>query len=231
MTNTVTTATPTRLLVLEDDPGLQSFLHTLLQSQGYQSQIHAEGQQGFTLLKEHSFDLILLDLGLADMDGIEWLQQLRSWSEVPVIVISARGKEQDKVRALDSGANDYVTKPFSSAELLARVRATLRQQQKTAKPLAFADIKLDPVQRSVTKAGEQVHLTKTEYDILLLLVRHLGSALTHNQILQQVWGEHYQDRPEYIRVHMAQLRQKLEDNPSAPRHLKTEAGVGYRLCE
>ena len=111
--------------------------------------IHAEGQQGFTLLKEHSFDLILLDLGLADMDGIEWLQQLRSWSEVPVIVISARGKEQDKVRALDSGANDYVTKPFSSAELLARVRATLRQQQKTAKPLAFADIKLDPVQRSV----------------------------------------------------------------------------------
>jgi two-component system KDP operon response regulator KdpE len=115
--------------------------------------------------------------------------------------------------------------------LLARVRATLRQQQKTAKPLAFADIKLDPVQRSVTKAGEQVHLTKTEYDILLLLVRHLGSALTHNQILQQVWGEHYQDRPEYIRVHMAQLRQKLEDNPSAPRHLKTEAGVGYRLCE
>lgn len=231
MTNTVSTAMPTRLLVLEDDPGLQSFLQTLLQSQGYQSMIHAEGQQGYALLKQHSFDLILLDLGLADMDGIDWLQQLRGWSEVPVIVISARGKEQDKVRALDSGANDYVTKPFSSAELLARVRATLRQQQKTVKPLAFADIKLDPVQRLVTKAGEQVHLTKTEYDILLLLVRHLGSALTHNQILQQVWGEHYQDRPEYIRVHMAQLRQKLEDNPSAPRHLKTEAGVGYRLCE
>jgi len=229
MTTTITVAT--RLLVLEDDPGLQSFLQTLLQSQGYQSMIHAEGQQGFALLKDQSFDLILLDLGLADMDGIEWLQQLRSWSEAPVIVISARGKEQDKVRALDSGANDYVTKPFSSAELLARVRATLRQQQKTAKPLAFADIKLDPVQRIVTKDGEQVHLTKTEYDILLLLVRHLGSALTHNQILQQVWGEHYQDRPEYIRVHMAQLRQKLEDNPSAPRHLKTEAGVGYRLCE
>ena len=229
MTTTITVAT--RLLVLEDDPGLQSFLQTLLQSQGYQSMIHAEGQQGFALLKDQSFDLILLDLGLADMDGIEWLQQLRSWSEAPVIVISARGKEQDKVRALDSGANDYVTKPFSSAELLARVRATLRQQQKTAKPLAFADIKLDPVQRIVTKDGEQVHLTKTEYDILLLLVRHLGSALSHNQILQQVWGEHYQDRPEYIRVHMAQLRQKLEDNPSAPRHLKTEAGVGYRLCE
>ncbi|RVT44669.1 response regulator transcription factor [Rheinheimera sediminis] len=219
------------LLVLEDDTGLQSFLQTLLDSQGYQSLITAQGKQGFALLKEHSFDLILLDLGLADMDGIQWLQQLRSWSEVPVIVISARGKELDKVQALDSGANDYVTKPFSSAELLARIRATLRQQQKTTRPLAFANVKLDPVQRLVTKAGEAVHLTKTEYDILLLLVRHLGSALTHNQILQQVWGEHYQDRPEYIRVHMAQLRQKLEDNPSAPKHLKTEAGVGYRLCE
>lgn len=125
-----TTTNTVRLLVLEDDPGLQSFLQTLLQSQGYQCQLHAEGQHGFALLKEYSFDLILLDLGLADMDGIEWLQQLRSWSEVPVIVISARGKEQDKVRALDSGANDYVTKPFSSAELLARVRAALRQQQK-----------------------------------------------------------------------------------------------------
>lgn len=226
-----TTTTPVRLLVLEDDPGLQSFLQTLLQSQGYQSMIHAQGIQGFELLKQYSFDLILLDLGLADMEGLDWLQQLRSWSEVPVIVISARGKEQDKVRALDSGANDYVTKPFSSAELLARIRATLRRQQQTARPLAFADVKLDPVQRIVTKAGEQVHLTKTEYDILLLLMRHLGSALTHNQILQQVWGEQYQGRPEYIRVHMAQLRQKLEDNPSAPVHFKTEAGVGYRLCE
>ncbi len=226
-----TTTTPVRLLVLEDDPGLQSFLQTLLQSQGYQSMIQAQGIQGFELLKQYSFDLILLDLGLADMEGLDWLQQLRSWSEVPVIVISARGKEQDKVRALDSGANDYVTKPFSSAELLARIRATLRRQQQTARPLAFADVKLDPVQRIVTKAGEQVHLTKTEYDILLLLMRHLGSALTHNQILQQVWGEQYQGRPEYIRVHMAQLRQKLEDNPSAPVHFKTEAGVGYRLCE
>ncbi|EGM77761.1 response regulator with CheY-like receiver domain and winged-helix DNA-binding domain protein [Rheinheimera sp. A13L] len=231
MNNGTEKTQPVRLLVLEDDTGLQSFLQTLLDSQGYQSLIHAQGKQGFALLKEHSFDLILLDLGLADMDGIQWLQQLRSWSEVPVIVISARGKELDKVQALDSGANDYVTKPFSSAELLARIRATLRQQQKTASPLAFANIKLDPVQRLVTKAGEPVHLTKTEYDILLLLVRHLGSALTHNQILQQVWGEHYQDRPEYIRVHMAQLRQKLEDTPSAPKHLKTEAGVGYRLCE
>lgn len=225
------TTTTVRLLVLEDDPGLQSFLYTLLQSQGYHTEIHAQGQQAFAVLNDQPIDLILLDLGLADMDGIDWLTQVRTWSDVPVIVISARGKEQDKVRALDSGANDYVTKPFSSAELLARVRATLRLQQKTAKPLAFADIRLDPVQRIVTKAGEQVHLTKTEYDILLLLVRHLGSALTHNQILQQVWGEHYQDRPEYVRVHMAQLRQKLEDNPSAPRHLKTEAGVGYRLCE
>lgn len=221
---------PLRILLLEDDAGLQSFLQTLLESQGYQLQITAQGAEGFLVLNQHSFDLVLLDLGLADMDGIDWLAQLRSWSEVPVIVISARGKEQDKVRALDCGANDYVTKPFSSAELLARIRASLRQQQKSVSPLAYANVLLDPMQRIVTKAGEPVHLTKTEYDILLLLMRHSGSALTHNQILQQVWGEHYQGRPEYIRVHMAQLRQKLEDNPATPRHLKTEAGVGYRLC-
>ena len=220
-----------RILVLEDDAGLQSFLQTLLGSQGYQTVVTAAGQQGFLELQQQSFDLILLDLGLADMDGIHWLQMLRNWADVPVIVISARGKELDKVKALDCGANDYVTKPFSSAELLARIRATFRQQQKTSRPLAFADVSLDPVQRTVHKAGELVHLTKTEFDILLLLMRHLGSALTHNQILHQVWGEQYQDRPEYIRVHMAQLRQKLEDHPSAPKHLKTEAGVGYRLCE
>ena len=218
------------ILVLEDDPAMQSFLTTLLKSKQYQTYSFEHGMAALQHLTQQQVDLILLDLGLADMDGQLWLQQLRSWCDTPVIVISARQSEQDKVQALDHGANDYVTKPFSSAELLARVRATLRQQQKTAKPLAFADIKLDPVQRIVTKSGEQVHLTKTEYEMLLCLLRHAGSALTHNQILTQVWGATYQDRPEYIRVHMAQLRQKLEDNPAAPQHLKTEAGVGYRLC-
>jgi len=225
----MTTAT-TSVLVLEDDAGMQSFLQTLLQSQGYALHLCAEGVSGLQLLSQQPFDLLLLDLGLPDIDGLELLRQLRQWSEIPVIVISARGKEQDKVSALDSGANDYVTKPFSAGELLARLRAALRPRQGHHPVLGFGQVRVDPVQRLVDKAGTQVHLTKTEYEMLLCLLRHAGSALTHNQILTQVWGATYQDRPEYIRVHMAGLRQKLEDNPAAPVHLKTEAGVGYRLC-
>ncbi len=218
------------VLVLEDDAGMQSFLQTLLQSQGYALQLCAEGQAGLQLLASQAFDLLLLDLGLPDIDGIELLRQLRQWSDIPVIVISARGKEQDKVTALDSGANDYVTKPFSAGELLARLRAALRPRHGQNPLLSFGAVRIDPVQRLVHKAGTVVHLTKTEYEMLLCLLRHAGSALTHNQILTQVWGTAYQDRPEYIRVHMAGLRQKLEDNPAAPQYLKTEAGVGYRLC-
>lgn len=218
------------VLVLEDDAGMQSFLQTLLQSQGYALQLCAEGQAGLQLLASQPFDLLLLDLGLPDIDGIELLRQLRQWSDIPVIVISARGKEQDKVTALDSGANDYVTKPFSAGELLARLRAALRPRHGQSPVLSFGAVRVDPVQRLVHKADALVHLTKTEYEMLLCLLRHAGSALTHNQILTQVWGAAYQDRPEYIRVHMAGLRQKLEDNPAAPEHLKTEAGVGYRLC-
>lgn len=219
-----------QVLVLEDDPGMQSFLQTLLQSQGYALHLCAEGLRGLQVLTGQSFDLVLLDLGLPDIDGIDLLRQLRQWSEIPVIVISARGKEQDKVTALDCGANDYVTKPFSAGELLARLRAALRPRQGHNPVLSFGQVRVDPVQRLVHKADELVHLTKTEYEMLLCLLRHAGSALTHNQILTQVWGATYQDRPEYIRVHMAGLRQKLEDNPAAPVHLKTEAGVGYRLC-
>lgn len=219
-----------KILLLEDDPGLQSFLQTLLQSQQYQLQICAQGGSALQLLSQQSFDLLLLDLGLPDCDGIDLLRQLRQWSELPVIVISARGKEHDKVLALDSGANDYVTKPFSAAELLARLRAALRPRHGHHPLLAFGEVQVDPVQRQVSRAGEAVHLTKTEYDILLFLLKNAGSALTHNQILSAVWGPNYQDRPEYIRVHMAGLRQKLEQHPAAPQHLKTEAGVGYRLC-
>lgn len=222
--------TAIQVLLLEDDAGMQSFLQTLLQSQGYQLQLCTEGLAGLQQLARQPIDLVLLDLGLPDIDGLELLRQLRQWSDVPVIVISARGKEQDKVSALDSGANDYVTKPFSAGELLARLRAALRTRQGQSPVLGFGQVRVDPVLRLVHKADELVHLTKTEYEMLLCLLRHAGSALTHNQILTQVWGPAYQDRPEYIRVHMAQLRQKLEQNPAAPAHLKTEAGVGYRLC-
>jgi len=218
-----------RILVLEDDPAMQSFLTTLLKTKAYQAVSFAQGLSALQYLVEQSVDLILLDLGLADMDGQLWLEQLRSWSDTPVIVISARQSEQDKVKALDNGANDYVTKPFSAAELLARIRANLRQSIPSQQVFSFGQIQVDPVQRKVSRAGQDIHLTKTEYDILLLLLRHADRVLTHNQILSQVWGAAYIDRPEYVRVHMGQLRQKLEALPAAPRYLKTEPGVGYRL--
>jgi len=217
------------ILVLEDDPAMQSFLGTLLKTQRHQVYSFSEGIAALQHLVQQTVDLILLDLGLADMDGQLWLAQLRSWCDTPVIVISARHREQDKVQALDNGANDYVTKPFSAAELLARVRANLRHNTPQQQAFSFGNIRLDPVLRQVSRAGAEVHLTKTEYDILLLLMRNADKVLTHNQILTQVWGKTYTDRPEYIRVHMAQLRQKLEDTPAAPVYLKTEPGVGYRL--
>lgn len=217
------------ILVLEDDPAMQSFLTTLLKSKQYQTYSFEHGMAALQHLTQQPVDLILLDLGLADMDGQLWLQQLRSWCDTPVIVISARQSEQDKVQALDHGANDYVTKPFSAAELLARIRANLRQMSPQQQTFSFGKVRLDPVLRTVSRDGSDVHLTKTEYDILLLLMRHADKVLTHNQILSQVWGKTYTDRPEYVRVHMAQLRQKLEHNPAAPLYLKTEPGVGYRL--
>lgn len=217
------------ILVLEDDPAMQSFLTTLLKTQQHQVYGFSHGLDALQHLAQQQVDLILLDLGLADMDGQLWLEQLRGWCDTPVIVISARQSEQDKVQALDHGANDYVTKPFSAAELLARIRANLRQNSAQQQVFSFGAVRLDPVLRSVSRDGSDVHLTKTEYDILLLLMRNADKVLTHNQILSQVWGKTYTDRPEYVRVHMAQLRQKLEHNPAAPVYLKTEPGVGYRL--
>lgn len=218
------------ILLLEDDPAMQSFLSTLLTSQHYEVQSFDAGLPALQRLVTQPVSLILLDLGLADMDGQQWLQQLRNWCDTPVIVISARHSEQDKVLALDNGANDYVTKPFSAAELMARVRANLRKVNLAVQLFTFADVQLDPISRIVQRGGQQVHLTKTEYDILLLLMRNADKVLTHNQILTQVWGKAYIERPEYVRVHVAQLRQKLEANPAAPAYLKTEPGVGYRLA-
>ncbi|MDP2714723.1 response regulator transcription factor [Rheinheimera sp.] len=217
------------ILVLEDDPAMQSFLSTLLKSHQHKVLSFTAGLPALQCLVTEPAELILLDLGLSDMDGQVWLQQLRGWCETPVIVISARHSEQDKVQALDNGANDYVTKPFSAAELMARIRANLRKVASAQQVFAFGEVQLDPVSRTVQRAGQPVHLTKTEYDILLLLMRHADKVLTHNQILTQVWGKTYTERPEYVRVHMAQLRQKLEANPAAPAFLKTEPGVGYRL--
>ncbi len=218
------------ILLVEDDKAMQSFLLTLLHSQNYECTSFANGKAALSHLTLHPVDLILLDLGLADMVWLDLLIQLRQWCNLPVIVISARERELDKVKALDCGANDYVTKPFSAAELLARIRVALRQKDPVITTWSFGEVVIDPVARTVLKKNEALHLTKTEYEILLLMVRHAEKVLTHNQILQQVWGPTYLDRPEYVRVHMAQLRQKIEDTPSNPKYLKTEAGVGYRLC-
>lgn len=217
------------ILILEDDTGMQSFLSTLLNKHGYSTVTFAEGMSALQYLTAEPVGLILLDLGLNDIDGQHWLQQFRSWSEIPVIVISAREREQDKVLALDNGANDYVTKPFSSAELMARVRVAFRQPNSSASIFCFGNVTVDPISRTVNRDGKELHLTKTEYDILLLLLRNADKVMTHNQILSQVWGPAYTGRPEYVRVHLGQLRQKLEQNPAAPRYLKTEPGVGYRL--
>ncbi len=222
--------------VFEDDTGMQSFLQTLLQSQGYQTELWASGAVGLAQLQQQPADLILLDLGLQDQDGMLVLRAVRAQSQVPIIVISARQQETDKVSALDLGANDYVTKPFSASELLARIRVALRHQTASQPTLveqprsfSFSDIYVEPQRRIVTKAGNPIHLTKIEFEVLLCLIRHEGAALTHNQILQQVWGASYQDRPELVRVHVGQLRQKLETTAEFPRHIKTEAGVGYRF--
>ncbi|WP_423186082.1 response regulator [Alishewanella sp. d11] len=217
------------ILVLEDDPAMQSFLTTLLKTHQHPVVSFREGLLAMQYLVSQRIDLVLLDLGLTDLDGQSWLQHIRQWTEVPVIVISARHGEQDKVLALDNGANDYMTKPFSANELMARIRANLRKIQHQPQVFSFGEVQLDPVLHRVTKGGEEVHLTKTEYQLLLLLMRHADKVLTHNFVLSQVWGKAYVDRPEYVRVHMAQLRQKLEDNPAAPAFLKTEPGVGYRL--
>ncbi|MEH6394440.1 response regulator transcription factor [Pseudoalteromonas sp.] len=219
------------ILALEDSPPLQSFLKTLLAASGYQVSVSAKGLDGFALLSEQSFDLVLLDLGLQDMDGQDWLVELRQWSQLPVLVLSARDGEVEKVTALDNGANDYLTKPFSANELLARIRVLLRTNTQTSLALTCGNITIDPHKHTVTLAQQEVKLTKKEYAILLLMLQNKDKVLTHNAILSHVWGEQYINRPEYVRVHMAQLRQKLEANPATPKHLLTEPAVGYRLVD
>ncbi|MGX1113981.1 MULTISPECIES: response regulator [unclassified Pseudoalteromonas] len=219
------------ILVLEDSPPLQSFLKTLLKASGYEVSLCAKGLDGFALLSEQQFDLVLLDLGLLDMDGQNWLLEFRQWSLLPVLVLSARDGETEKVTALDNGANDYITKPFSANELLARIRVLLRAQSSPNMTLQCGDIHIDPHKHVVKKDGQSIKLTKKEYAILLLLFQQKDKVLTHNAILSQVWGEQYINRPEYVRVHIGQLRQKLEDNAANPKHILTEPAVGYRLVD
>ena len=222
------------VLVVEDEPQMRRFIRASLTSHGYRILEAERGSEAVMLTTGHNPELILLDLGLPDGDGIDLTRRLREWSRVPIIVISARGREEDKVAALDAGADDYLTKPFGVHELLARMRVAQRHARRggaeaTAPILEFGDLRIDLVRREVSRAGAEVRLTPIEYKLLTLLAQHAGKVLTHRQILNEVWGPAYANQTHYVRVHMAELRKKIEADPSRPRLLVTEPGVGYRL--
>lgn len=222
-----------KVLIVEDDLQMQRFLQVLLKGHDYEIFCVTTAKEGVVKTAEINPDVILLDLGLPDLDGLNVVAQIREWSSVPIIVISARDQENDKVKALDNGADDYLTKPFGSAELLARIRVALRHTNQQNIPgtlrLESEELTIDFSQRLVWRHGELVHLTPTEYRILHLLASHSGKVLTYRQILKQIWGNSHVEQNHYVRVHMAQLRHKLEDNPAQPRYLLTEIGIGYRF--
>jgi two-component system KDP operon response regulator KdpE len=222
------------ILLIEDEPQVRRFLRPTLQAEGYRLVEADSAGAGVLQAKTRSPDVVLLDLGLPDRDGIEVTRELRTWSSVPIVVVSARGQEADKVAALDAGADDYLIKPFGVAELLARLRAALRRAARVGPGpaeavLRFGEIRLDLARREVHRGDAPVHLTPHEYKLLTVLARHAGTVVTYRQLLLEVWGPAYVQHTHYLRVFMVQLRQKLEANPARPRWFMTEAGVGYRL--
>jgi len=220
-----------RVLVVDDEKAIQRFLKNALSSAEFSVHIVGSGKEALTAAIAIRPDLIILDLGLPDMDGMEVLRRLREWTKVPVIILSVRDREDEKVTALDSGADDYVTKPFGIGELLARMRVALRKTvQQSPEPIYQADgLEVDLEHRRVVAQGKEVQLTPTEYDLLRLLVTHAGKVLTHNQILRQIWGPAYVEQPHLLRVNISNLRRKIEPDPSRPEFVVTELGVGYRL--
>lgn len=224
------------VLIVEDEPQMRKFIRASLSSHGYRVLEAERAAQAVSLLTSHNPEIALLDLGLPDGDGIELTRQLREWSRVPIIVLSARGREDDKVAALDAGADDYLTKPFGVNELLARMRVALRHARTAgagppSQVLEFGEVKLDLVRREVFRGTEALHLTPIEYRLLVLFAQNAGKVLTHRQILKEVWGPAYASQTHYVRVHMAELRKKIEVDPSRPKLLLTEPGVGYRLYD
>ena len=222
------------VLIVEDEPQMRRFLRTSLAAHGFRLVEATTVREGLAAAASHLPELILLDLGLPDGDGLDVTRRIREWSRVPIVVLSARGREDDKVSALDAGADDYLTKPFGLPELLARMRVALRHSREAAGSgsppvLEFGELKIDLARREVTRAGHPVHLTPTEYRLLALLAQHAGKVLTHRQILHEVWGPHAANQAHYVRVHMAELRKKIEADPTRPRLIATEPGVGYRL--
>jgi len=222
------------VLVIEDEVQIRRFLRATLTANGYQLLEATTAQEGLVQAATRQPEIVILDLGLPDLDGLEVTRRLREWTTVPIIVLSARGQESDKVTALDAGADDYLTKPFSVSELLARLRVALRHAARTSQEpgepmFTVGELRVDLGRRQVSIADQQVHLTPIEYKLLSTLVRYAGRVVTHRQLLQEVWGPGHTDASHYLRVYMGQLRHKLEADPARPRYLVTEPGVGYRL--
>ena len=223
-----------RILLIEDDKQIRRFLRMTLEAEGHMVTEAPNGAQGILEAQRCRPDLVILDLGLPDMDGVEVVRQMRTWADIPIVILSARSDEAQKVCALDLGADDYLTKPFGNPELMARIRVHLRKRVNGApnsslQQFHFGDVTIDFLQRHVSRAGERVHLTPIEFKLLSALVRGAGKVLTHSYLLREVWGAGHAERAHYLRIYMGHLRQKLEDNPARPTHIVTETGVGYRL--
>jgi len=227
------------ILLAEDDPPIRNFIQASLLSQGYRYLAVDKGEEAVAQASSHVPDLLILDLGLPDLDGLEVIRRVREWSRMPIIVVSARGKARSKVEALDAGADAYLTKPFGAGELLARVRVAFRHAASLPQPgsadlpsrFAVRGLEVDLDRRRIAGDGQPIHLTPIEYRLIALLVRHAGKVLTHRFILKEVWGPGSVEDTHYLRVFMANLRRKIEEDPAQPRYLLTEVGVGYRLLD
>lgn len=222
----------TRVLVVDDEPQILRALNAGLRANGYDAVLAADGDEALTVAATNPPDVIVLDLGMPGIDGIEVIRQLRAWSDVPVIVLSVHAEERDKVQALDAGADDYLTKPFGMDELLARIRAALRRVNLDASGdpvLDFGSLRIDLAARIVTVDGAEVHLTPTEYELLRELATNAGKVMTHQMLLTRVWGPASEDATNYLRVYINQLRRKIEPNPARPRYILTDPGIGYRF--
>ncbi len=224
----------TRILIVDDEPNILATVAPLLRARGYEVYSAMSGRAGLEALERDKPDLIVLDLGLPDIDGVEVCRLVRETSNVPILVLSARGAEGDKVRALDAGADDYVTKPFGAEEILARVRAALRRVESPAppsEPIVRGGLVIDRARFRVLRDGEEVRLTPKEFELLTFLAQHSGRVLTHRAILKAIWGPHAVDQPEHLRVLVGALRKKIEPNPSSPKYILTEPWVGYRFAD
>ena len=225
-----------KILLIEDEQPIRRFLRVSLENHGYRLVEAATGREGILHAASQQPDLIILDLGLPDMDGMEVIRQVRDWSQMPIVILSARGREQEKVTALDAGADDYLTKPFSVGELLARIRVALRHGARGSggpeeASFVLGDLRVDLARRQVFVGPREVHLTPIEYRLLVTLIKYAGKVLTHRQLLKEVWGPDSVTETHYLRVYMAQLRRKIESDAARPRFLLTEPGIGYRLAD